>query len=172
MGNDKNCHLLLEFLHQFLYMRSCYRVECRCRLVHKQHFGLHSQCTGNTQTNEKVVINGNPSLIGSIFRNLTENAIAYSEGKNIYISLLENNDNVCRIRFEDDGKGVLQEQLPHLFERFYRVDKGRSRQKGGTGLGLAIVKHAVQFHGGRISVTNRPNGGLRFDFTLSKQDIQ
>ncbi len=128
--------------------------------------------TLHTDFNDKVVINGNPSLIGSIFRNLTENAIAYSEGKNIYISLLENNDNVCRIRFEDDGKGVLQEQLPHLFERFYRVDKGRSRQKGGTGLGLAIVKHAVQFHGGRISVTNRPNGGLRFDFTLSKQDIQ
>ncbi|MBE6297534.1 MAG: sensor histidine kinase [Bacteroidales bacterium] len=128
--------------------------------------------TLHTDFNDKVVINGNPTLIGSIFRNLTENAIAYSEGKNIYISLLENNDNVCRICFEDDGKGVLQEQLPHLFERFYRVDKGRSRQKGGTGLGLAIVKHAVQFHGGRISVTNRPNGGLRFDFTIGKQNIR
>lgn len=117
----------------------------------------------------EVIVNGNPSLIGSIFRNLTENAIAYSEGKNIYISLLENNAKMCRIRFEDDGKGVKEEQLPHLFERFYRVDKGRSRQKGGTGLGLAIVKHAVQFHGGNITVTNRPGGGLRFDFTLKKQ---
>ncbi len=126
--------------------------------------------TLHTNFSEEVIINGNPSLIGSIFRNLTENAIAYSEGNNIYISLLENNTNMCRIRFEDDGKGVKEEQLPHLFERFYRVDKGRSRQKGGTGLGLAIVKHAVQFHGGNITVANRPGGGLRFDFTLKKQD--
>ena len=122
----------------------------------------------HTDFGDEVVIDGNPSLIGSIFRNLTENAIAYSEGRNIYISLLENNDKLCRIRFEDDGKGVEQKHLSHLFERFYRVDKGRSRQKGGTGLGLAIVKHAVQFHGGTITVTNRPNGGLRFEFTLSK----
>ena len=128
--------------------------------------------TLHTNFGDKVIIDGNPSLIGSIFRNLTENAIAYSEGKNIYISLLENNKNECLIRFEDDGKGVGHEQMPHLFERFYRVDKGRSRQKGGTGLGLAIVKHVVQFHGGVISVTNRPNGGLRFDFTLSKKNMQ
>ncbi len=124
--------------------------------------------TLHTDFSDKVIVDGNPSLIGSIFRNLTENAIAYSEGKNIHIWLLEDNEKICRIRFEDDGKGVKQEQLSHLFERFYRVDKGRSRQKGGTGLGLAIVKHAVQFHGGTIAVTNRPNGGLRFDFTLRK----
>ena len=122
----------------------------------------------HTDFSDEVIIDGNPSLIGSIFRNLTENAIAYSEGRNIYISLLENNEKLCRIRFEDDGKGVEQKHLSHLFERFYRVDKGRSRQKGGTGLGLAIVKHAVQFHGGTIIVTNRPNGGLRFEFTLNK----
>ena len=118
---------------------------------------------------EQVVIEGNLSLIGSIFRNLTENAVAYSEGKNIYISLLENNERSCSIRFEDDGKGVEQKQLPHLFERFYRVDKGRSRLKGGTGLGLSIVKHAVQFHGGAITVTNRPMGGLCFEFSILKK---
>ncbi len=122
----------------------------------------------HTDFTQEVTIEGNLSLIGSIFRNLTENAIRYSEGKNIYISLIENNDKKCLIRFEDDGKGVKEEDLPHLFERFYRVDKGRSRQKGGTGLGLAIVKHSVQFHGGLITVKNRVNGGLQFDFSLSK----
>ena len=118
---------------------------------------------------EQVVVNGNLSLIGSIFRNLTENTLAYSGGKNIYISLAENNDDYCRILFEDDGCGVDDKQLSRLFERFYRVDKGRSRQMGGTGLGLSIVKHAVQFHGGIITVENRPTGGLRFDFTLNKK---
>ena len=124
--------------------------------------------TLHTNFSERVMIGGNLSLIGSIFRNLTENAIAYSEGKNIYISLMANNDKECHIRFEDDGCGVENKQVSRLFERFYRVDKGRSRQKGGTGLGLAIVKHAVQFHGGTITASNRPNGGLRFDFTLKK----
>ena len=127
-----------------------------------ERFTLH------TDFNEQVIVEGNPSLIGSIFRNLTENAIAYSGGKNIYISLVENNETMCKITFEDDGCGVEEKQLPRLFERFYRVDKGRSRQMGGTGLGLAIVKHAVQFHGGNINVTNRNGGGLKFEFTIKK----
>lgn len=128
----------------------------------------NERMTLHTNFNEQVTLNGNLSLIGSIFRNLTENAIAYSEGKNIYISLLTNNEQECRIRFEDDGCGVEEKQLSRLFERFYRVDKGRSRKKGGTGLGLSIVKHAVLFHGGTITASNRPNGGLRFDFVLKK----
>ena len=119
---------------------------------------------------ELVIVEGNLSLIGSIFRNLTENAISYSGGKNIYITLTENNEQFCHICFEDDGCGVEEKQLSRLFERFYRVDKGRSRRMGGTGLGLAIVKHAVQFHGGTIAATNRPGGGLKFDFTLRKQE--
>ena len=122
----------------------------------------------HTDFNEVVVVEGNLSLIGSIFRNLTENAIAYSGGKNIYISLIDNNEGSCTIRFEDDGCGVDEMQLSRLFERFYRVDKGRSRRMGGTGLGLAIVKHAVQFHGGAIAVSNREEGGLRFEFSLKK----
>ena len=128
----------------------------------EEKFTLH------TDFPEQVVVEGNTSLIGSIFRNLTENAIAYSGGRNIYISLIENNDQMCKIRFEDDGCGVDDKQLPRLFERFYRVDKGRTRRMGGTGLGLAIVKHAVQFHGGTIIASNHPNGGLRFEFVLMK----
>ena len=94
--------------------------------------------------------------------------MAYSGGKNIYISLIEENDMWFNIRFEDDGCGVEEKQLTRLFERFYRVDKGRSRQMGGTGLGLSIVKHAVLFHGGTITASNRPGGGLRFEFSLKK----
>ena len=124
--------------------------------------------TLHTDFDKEVEIEGNLSLIGSIFRNLTENAIAYSGGKNIYISLMEDNDSWCSIRFEDDGCGVEEKQLSRLFERFYRVDKGRSRQLGGTGLGLSLVKHAVLFHGGTITASNRPGGGLRFEFSLKK----
>ena len=123
----------------------------------------------HAQFNEEVTLVGNNSLIGSIFSNLTENAIAYSGGRNIYISLLENTEKLCRIRFEDDGQGVDPKHLSRLFERFYRIDKGRSRKLGGTGLGLSIVKHAVLFHGGTITASNSPEGGLRFDFTLMKR---
>lgn len=117
---------------------------------------------------ERVEVEGNLMLISSIFQNLTENALDYSGGKNIYITLLEHTAEVCRLRFEDDGRGVAPAELPRLFERFYRVDKGRSRRMGGTGLGLAIVKHAVIFHGGEISVRNREQGGLCFEFSLRK----
>ena len=130
----------------------------------EERFTLHADFK------EQVIIDGNLSLIASIFRNLTENAIAYSGGKNIYISLVRNDERFCTIRFEDDGVGVEEKQLSRLFERFYRVDKGRSRQLGGTGLGLSIVKHAVQFHGGTIVAANRKGGGLRFDFTLEKRE--
>lgn len=118
---------------------------------------------------EHVEILANNSLIVSIFRNLIHNAVSYSEGSLIHVKLLENTPSFCKILFEDNGKGVDEDKLPRLFERFYRVDKGRSRQKGGTGLGLAIVKHAVQMHGGTIEVSNRPEGGLRFVFTLKRQ---
>jgi len=115
---------------------------------------------------EPVIVYGNHSLLSSVFHNLTENALAYSGGKDIFVSLLSHDQGVYRICYEDNGCGVEEEKLPRLFERFYRVDKGRSRRKGGTGLGLSIVKHAVLFHGGSVSVSNGSAGGLRFIITL------
>lgn len=115
-----------------------------------------------------IVIQGNQSLLYSVFRNLTDNAIAYAgQGVTITLSAEETEDRWMFV-FSDNGVGVPREHLPRLFERFYRVDKGRSRKMGGTGLGLAIVKNAVYLHGGTISVHNNMEGGLRFEFSLKK----
>lgn len=112
---------------------------------------------------------GSPSLLSSVFRNLADNATAYSSGRDIFIRLLDEDAESYTISFADNGIGVEEEHLPHLFERFYRVDKGRSRKMGGTGLGLSIVRNAIAIHGGTITALNRPQGGLEFRFTLRKR---
>lgn len=124
--------------------------------------------TFNNHLPQEVVVEGNSSLLYSVFRNLTDNAIAYAgEGTTITLTAEDEADR-WHFLFADNGIGVASEHLPRLFERFYRVDKGRSRKMGGTGLGLAIVKNAVLLHGGTISVSNRTGGGLIFDFTILK----
>jgi two-component system OmpR family sensor kinase/two-component system phosphate regulon sensor histidine kinase PhoR len=117
---------------------------------------------------QDVSIDGNWSLVYSIFRNLVDNAINYAgEGTTMELSA-EDKGNCWAFTFKDNGVGIAEKHLPHIFERFYRVDKGRSRSMGGTGLGLAIVKNAVLLHGGQITVSNISSGGLQFDFTLKK----
>lgn len=112
---------------------------------------------------------GNHSLLYSIFRNLIDNAIAYAgEGSKILIDCYMVDDKHYYISFADNGVGVEEAHLQRLFERFYRVDKGRSRKLGGTGLGLAIVKNAVMFHNGEIMAKNAQGGGLDILFTLRK----
>lgn len=120
----------------------------------------------------EVILTGSSSLLYSIFRNLTDNAIAYA-GNDIQITIncFREDEKFYYFSFSDTGVGVPEEHLNRLFERFYRVDKGRSRKLGGTGLGLAIVKNSVLFHGGTIFAKNMPKGGLEFVFTL-KKDIQ
>lgn len=119
---------------------------------------------------KNIQIRGNYSLLYSIFRNLMDNAIAYA-GSNIQIQIncFREDESFYYFSFADTGIGVSPEHLNRLFERFYRVDKGRSRKLGGTGLGLAIVKNAVIIHGGNISAKNNPGGGLEFVFTLAKE---
>lgn len=117
-----------------------------------------------------ILIRGNYTFIYSIFRNLTDNSLAYGgQGIDITINCFREDDTFYYFSFADTGIGVGREHLQQLFERFYRIDKGRSRKLGGTGLGLAIVKNAVMIHKGSIFAKNNKAGGLEFIFTLAKE---
>lgn len=116
---------------------------------------------------EKLSVNGNYTLLYSIFRNLLENSIRYAgEGTEMHVNCYNLTKEFAYFSVYDTGQGVPEEHLPRLFERFYRVSEGRTRDNGGTGLGLSIVRNAVLFHRGDISVRNRKEGGLEFLFTL------
>ena len=117
-----------------------------------------------------IVVTGNSMLIYSIFRNLIENAIVHAgDGVTVGMDCYQPEDEGhYYIHLYDTGRGVDNEYLPRLFDRFLRIDEGRSRKSGGTGLGLSIVKHAVMFHGGDIYANNRDGGGLEFFFSLKK----
>ena len=118
---------------------------------------------------QSIIIQGNPSLIYSIFRNLVDNATNYAgQGTTIEITASQEQDD-WRFVVKDNGIGIPPEHLPRIFERFYRIDKGRSRDMGGTGLGLSIVKNAVLLHGGSITASSLASGGLMFTFTLRKK---
>lgn len=118
---------------------------------------------------KQLIVKGNHSLLYSIFRNLTDNAIAYAGyATTITLSATHRTDGKWLFIFADNGVGVADEHLQRIFERFYRVDKGRSRKLGGTGLGLAIVRNAVVVHGGSIHAEHNPTGGLRFVFTIAE----
>lgn len=118
---------------------------------------------------EGTVVKGNSTLLHSVFRNLLENAIRYG-GKwiTVTISLRGSDENYYYFSIADNGKGITDGHLPRLFERFYRINDGRSRDDGGSGLGLSIVRHAVLQHGGDISAHNFEGGGLEIRFSIAK----
>ncbi|MCL2074210.1 MAG: HAMP domain-containing histidine kinase [Marinilabiliaceae bacterium] len=119
---------------------------------------------------DNLNINSNQNLLYAIFRNLTDNAIRYAGNQTtINIHLYNEDKDFYYFSYFDTGVGIPEERhLNRLFERFYRISEGRTRETGGTGLGLSIVKNAVLFHKGKIVAKNRANGGLEFLFTLKK----
>lgn len=115
----------------------------------------------------ELEIDGNYLLIYSLFKNLIDNSIDHAgKGVEIYIFQSGIANNMVSFTYYDTGKGIKEEHIGRIFERFYRVEEGRSRKSGGSGLGLSIVKNAVMLHKGNITVKNRYNGGLQFDFSL------
>ena len=134
---------------------------------------LHDKgITPSLQVPQHIEVLGDASLIYSIFRNLIDNAISYATGASRLAIVCKEAESEGRHFYEflisDNGPGVEPQHLDHLFERFYRIDKGRSRKLGGTGLGLAIVKNAVAAHGGTATAQLTPGGGLTIRFTLAR----
>ena len=109
---------------------------------------------------------GDRTWLNQILYNLTDNAIKYSpDGGRIFVSLAKEGDRLAW-RVRDNGVGIPKEDQEHIFDRFYRVDKARSRETGGTGLGLSIVKQMVSMHGGEITVRSEPGHGSEFRVTF------
>ncbi len=140
-------------------------------IVEETSFVMASrQMTMKNYLSQNIIIHGSHSLLYSIFRNLIDNSINYAgKGSTIEVSAKEMQD-YWQFSFGDNGGGIPQEHLSRIFERFYRIDKGRSREMGGTGLGLSIVKNAVMLHGGNIEVSSPETGGTVFTFTLRKKN--
>ena len=117
-------------------------------------------------------VSANKHYIGQVLVNLVTNSIRYGkEGGKTILKFRDMLDKIL-IEVEDNGQGIAKEDQPRIFERFYRADKGRSREQGGTGLGLAIVKHIVEAHGERITVRSEQGVGSTFSFTLKKVPVR
>lgn len=141
-----------------------------CELVESVTFGLQQKATAKGLTllltaPENLFVEANGSQITQVLTNLVDNGINYTMQGSIAIEVGIENDQAF-VEVKDTGLGIPGEDLPRIFERFYRVDKSRSRSSGGTGLGLSIVKHIVEAHGGRVTVTSALNIGSTFRIDL------
>ena len=111
---------------------------------------------------DEIVLNVDPERLSQVFRNIIDNAISnFEEGGKIDIKAKEKAE-VAEVRISDNGPGIPASDLPHIFERFYRVDKSRSKSTGGSGLGLTISKEIIEAHGGEIEVKSEEGKGTTF----------
>jgi len=150
---EKENIVIADFLENILKIFS-HRIDAK---------GLELKIEHNTQ---KTLMQADRFKLEQVFVNLIDNAIKYSNEKaNINISLFSEN-NFVRIDFSDNGIGIKKEQIPRLFERFYVVDKSRTRKVGGTGLGLSIVKHIIQLHNGKINIQSEYGKGTTIQLWL------
>ena len=123
----------------------------------------------NYQNNTPVIVNADKERILQVLTNLVVNSIKYGkEGGYTKVKVEEYDKDRIIVRVKDNGEGIEDEHLPRLFERFYRIDKNRSRKKGGSGLGLSIVKHIIEAHQEQIFVKSKIGQGTEFSFTLQR----
>ena len=123
----------------------------------------------NNENNTPVIVNADKERILQVLTNLVVNSIKYGkEGGYTEVKVEEYDKDKIIVRVKDNGEGIEDEHLPRLFERFYRIDKNRSRKKGGSGLGLSIVKHIIEAHQEQIFVESKIGQGTEFSFTLQK----
>lgn len=142
------------------------------KLVEQLHESYRNRLEQNSQhlkfefADPAVAVFADPSKILQVLENLLENAVKYSPEQSIITIGTRCESGLVHTWVADNGPGISAEDLPRIFERFYRVDKGRSREKGGTGLGLSIVKHVIQLHGGSVRADSKPGEGTRIEFSL------
>lgn len=132
--------------------------------LHKKEISLEIQVPTHS-----VFIEGESDRIKQVFINLITNAVAYTPNGGVVTATVTENEHTVDIIIRDNGIGIDEKELPRIFERFYRIDKARSRDSGGTGIGLAIVKHIVEVHKGKIKVESTPGSGTTFTVTLNKK---
>ncbi|MGE9297019.1 MAG: sensor histidine kinase, partial [Puniceicoccales bacterium] len=175
--NVERLHLLLEDLLTLSRLEgdtvTINRQECSVRkLIHDVTENFLPRLNLDTQT---LVCDLDPNLdivaidpikFSQVLQNSLDNALRYAKGFTKIVVRTRRDCGAFILEVEDDGCGIPEKDLPHIFERFYRVDKGRSRELGGTGLGLSIVKHVIQLHGGTIAANNLSTGGLRITCRL------
>ena len=179
---QQNVHRLTDLINDITAIT---KIESGRKLVNIEDINFHDFCfsfsnlvdesgvlkdkmTFSYEIPLNCVVEGNASLLNTVFLNFVKNSAAYSEGTLCRLIYVKQDDDFYYFQFYDNGIGVPPQHLPHMFERFYRVNAGRSRSTGGTGLGLAIVEVTIHSLGGEISVTNHFPTGLEYNFSLPK----